>query len=233
VLADAPFEAQAHHCLATLLDAEGHPDEALEHYRKAAEQEPQNAEYAESLKAAEGNPTPPEPAGPAVILASDSAVDSASGAQAARPHSPARVSIAAKAAGKKDPHAPSPAKSVLRTLYRKQQAAAPSDPQVPVEAAKAALRTGHPELAVEFLTPAATRFPTSLAVQQTLGLAHYRCGDYHAARLALDQALSLDRSTALTYFLMGCTLLKLGELEAADKHLAQAYQLDPALAAAR
>ncbi len=46
-----------------------------------------------------------------------------------------------------------------------------------------------------------------------LGAAYYRTGDYKSSQVALQQALSLDKSSALSYLLMGCTLAKLGQNE--------------------
>jgi tetratricopeptide (TPR) repeat protein len=59
-----------------------------------------------------------------------------------------------------------------------------------------------------------------------LGAAHYRRGEYQVAQTALAQALSLDKSDALAYFLMGSTLAKQNEHEAAAKYLAEAARLD-------
>jgi Flp pilus assembly protein TadD len=53
-----------------------------------------------------------------------------------------------------------------------------------------------------------------------LALAHYRSGAYHEAEGALRQALSLDNAYPLTYFLMGCTLDKLGRSPEARWHSA-------------
>ena len=89
------------------------------------------------------------------------------------------------------------------------------------------LRANQPKVAVELLTPAAKQFPNSAAVHRMLGVAHYRMGDYKSSQVALQQALSLDKSSALSYLLMGCTLAKLGQKEAAEAHFRQARTLDP------
>jgi Tfp pilus assembly protein PilF len=89
------------------------------------------------------------------------------------------------------------------------------NPQIPVDAAVLALEQNHPTLAVDLLKPAAERFSKSAAVHLTLGAAYYRLGDYPSSQVALRQALSLDNSNGLAYLLMGCTLEKLGQPEAA------------------
>lgn len=91
----------------------------------------------------------------------------------------------------------------------------PQNPQIPIHAAVLALERNHPTIAVEVLKPAAERFSKSAAVHLTLGTAYYRLGDYPSSQVALRQALSLDNSNGLAYLLMGCTLEKLGQPEAA------------------
>lgn len=103
----------------------------------------------------------------------------------------------------------------------------PDDPQVPIAAGVSALRYNRPDVAVEILEPAAQRFPRSASIHRILGAAYYRRGDYRASQVALWQALSLDKSNALSYFLMGCTLVKLGQEAAAQQHFRQAHLLDP------
>lgn len=103
----------------------------------------------------------------------------------------------------------------------------PNEPRVILSAATAALRYEQPELAVQLLKAAAARFSQHAAIYQTLGLACYRMGDYPAAQDALNKALSLDKSNALSYFLMGCTLAKTGQADAAEHYLRQAEAIDP------
>lgn len=103
----------------------------------------------------------------------------------------------------------------------------PNEPRVILLAATAALRYEQPELAAQLLKAAATRFSQQAAIHQTLGLACYRLGDYSAAQDALNKALLLDKSNALSYFLMGCTLAKAGQPDAAEHYLRQAEAIDP------
>jgi tetratricopeptide (TPR) repeat protein len=100
-------------------------------------------------------------------------------------------------------------------------------PQTAVSAATAALREGRPDVAIALLKTAEERFPESAAIHRTLGVAYYRAGDYRASQVALQQALSLDKACALSYFLMGCTLAKIGQQEAAETNFRQAQLIDP------
>ncbi len=111
-------------------------------------------------------------------------------------------------------------------LLRRAIGAKPEDPQVPISAAVLVLQHNRPELAVELIEPAVKRFPDSAALQRVLGTAYYRRGDYPSSQVALQQALSLDKTSALSYFLMGCTLAKLGQADAAEIHFQQAQRLD-------
>ena len=105
-------------------------------------------------------------------------------------------------------------------------AAEPDNRQIPIKAAVFALQHGHPDVAVPVAEKAVAAFGDSAALYRILGTAHYRLGDYKASQLALRQALSLDNSHPLSYFLMGSTLAKLGESQAADRHFRRAKLLD-------
>ena len=88
------------------------------------------------------------------------------------------------------------------------------------------LQHNRPELAIELIEPAVRRFPNSAALYRILGTAYYRGGDYPSAQRALQQALSLDKTSALSYFLLGCTLARLGQADAAETQFRQAQLLD-------
>jgi Tfp pilus assembly protein PilF len=103
----------------------------------------------------------------------------------------------------------------------------PQNPNIPIHAAVTALARNKPELAIELLRPASRRFSTNAAVYRVLGTAYYRVGDYRSSQVALRQALSLDKSNGLAYFLMGCTLAKLGQPKAADVQFERAAALSP------
>jgi tetratricopeptide (TPR) repeat protein len=114
-----------------------------------------------------------------------------------------------------------------RIAFHKAAAYQPNNPQITIVSAGAALRTNHAEMAVDLLVPAAKHFSKSAAIYRMLGVAYYRLGDFQSSEVALQQALSLDKSSALSYFLMGCTLAKLGQAEPAEAHFQQAKALDP------
>jgi Flp pilus assembly protein TadD len=113
------------------------------------------------------------------------------------------------------------------SYFRQAAALKPDNPQILVAAAAAALRHNQPRVAVDLLAPAQKRFGDVPAVHRILGASYYRLGDYSSSQLALQQALSLDKSNALAYFLMGCTLAKLGQTESAEAHFRQARAMDP------
>ena len=103
----------------------------------------------------------------------------------------------------------------------------PDDRQIVISAATAALRHNQPELAIKLLAPEGKAVAETATVYRILGTAHYRRGDYRSAQAALQRALSLDKSNALSYLLMGCTLSRLGQTGAADGYFRQARALDP------
>ena len=100
--------------------------------------------------------------------------------------------------------------------------------QNPLQRAVDALARGDTEGAIQWATAGLAQSPQRPApLYRLLGTAHYRRGEYQAAQIALRQALSLDKSDALSYFLMGSTLLKLGQSETAARCYAEAARLDP------
>ena len=107
------------------------------------------------------------------------------------------------------------------------------DPQISISAATAALRANRPGRAVEILTTTLRQFPNSAAGYRILGVAHYRLGDYESSQVAIQQALSLDNSAAMTYFLLGCAQAKLGQPESAEANFRQARAIDPTYAMRR
>jgi tetratricopeptide (TPR) repeat protein len=97
----------------------------------------------------------------------------------------------------------------------------------PLHRAAAALAQGDTETALDIASRGLSQNPEEAsALYRVLGTAHYRRGEYQAAQAALTQALSLDKSDALSYFLMGSTLEKLAQHEAAQGYFAEAARLD-------
>jgi tetratricopeptide (TPR) repeat protein len=114
--------------------------------------------------------------------------------------------------------------------FRQAAAIEPNNPHIPTAAAIAALHQSCPEVAVAVAQEALVAFPGWTPLLRTLGTAYYRQGDYESSELVLRQALSLDKSDALAYFLLGCTHLKLDQVEAAGECFAEARRIDPSLA---
>jgi len=115
--------------------------------------------------------------------------------------------------------------------FRRAQSLDPHNPQIPLAAGLIALSQRRPELGVRILTSATQRFPDSAALSRLLAVSSYRLGDFEGAQAALEHALSLDNSSALSYLLLGCTLTKLGRPEPAEECFRQARRLDPQYAA--
>ena len=106
----------------------------------------------------------------------------------------------------------------------------PNDPQIAVMATVAALEANQSETAASIARLGIAYHPACAALHRSLGAALYRMGKYASSQVALQQALSLDNSSALSYFLMGCVSEKLGDAEAAESHFRRATELDPTLA---
>jgi tetratricopeptide (TPR) repeat protein len=116
--------------------------------------------------------------------------------------------------------------AAARCYFQRAIATAPDDESVAVSAAVAGLRHDQPEVAAELAQSALSRWPKSAALYRTLGMAEYRREHWQPAQAALRQALSLDNSHALSYFLLGCTLSKLGQDQEAERNFCHARQLD-------
>ncbi len=110
-------------------------------------------------------------------------------------------------------------------------ASPPESPKLPdlqttLRTGAEALRAGQTDRALEILLPVAEQNPNSAAVHRLLGAVYYRRADYSAARQSLQTALSLDKDHALSYFLLGHTLSKLGQADEAEQMLFEAARLD-------
>ncbi len=95
------------------------------------------------------------------------------------------------------------------------------------QAAALALRSDALPLAVQLAGDALQRYPRSAGLYRIRGAAEYRLGDYQSAQSSLRQAVSLDNSHPLAYFLLGLTCERLGESNEAAQHLQQAAAIDP------
>ncbi|MCE5303733.1 MAG: tetratricopeptide repeat protein [Planctomycetaceae bacterium] len=256
-----PNDAQSHYAMALSLDAQGKLPEATAYYERATKMDPQNATFAAAYQTArEANH---QVAGPLKATSIGDAPDNDAQGSEGRPTAyeepesgrrrptPAHRADYAENAGDA-PSAESPQNDpVAEQLWQGQAALAennptaavehfrqavamkPDNPQIPIAGAAALLRANQPNLAAELLRPAAKHFDRVPAVHRMLGAALYRMGDYRAAQVSLQQALSLDKSDALSYLLMGYTLAKLGQADNAEAHFRQARTLDPRYQAVR
>lgn len=273
-----PTDGRVHYTAAMLLDGMDQTSEAMEHFQRAADLEPNNPLYAEmrrrvgeeqnvssqpgevpplshvgqtppaSQQACPLNDTPSDTTwfSDAAVEPSQNAVQQTAFREAVpEPATPAPHALPVRPWGAPEATHPLAAESVAPLLDAAESAfragdretalacclqavnQRPDDPQVVVSTSVLALKHNYPDVAAELLAPATERFPQSAAVFRTLGAARYRQGDYRDAQKALVQAMALDKSTALTYFLMGCTLTKLGDASSAAPYFRQAALLDP------
>jgi Tfp pilus assembly protein PilF len=237
-----PTDPDVQYAMGLMLDANGQGGEALSYYERAAKAEPSNEAYAMSYRtareaAARPPAAPPPPAGVTAVEppADPKAPAEISPAASMRPMAATRCSAVDSAI---NPQAAADLEKGCKSLaagsteaasshFRAAVARDPYNPQILIDAATAALRYNQPRLAVELLSPASRQPAASAVVHRMLGVAYYRLGDYASSQSSLRQALSLDKSSALSYFLMGCTLTKLGQPDGAEAHFHQAQALDP------
>lgn len=226
-LAGHPNNPQVLHTMGLWLEATGKASQAAVYYERAVQLDPHNEVYRMSHEAVAG------PAGSRTKAASCPTCG-ASAVECVSPEAADPDLASAQAQGL-------PSRGLLQrggqalaagahetalAFFRRAAEASPNDPAVPISAAILALRYDEPELAVTILHPALVDLPESPGLYRVLGTAYYRLGDLRASRVALEQSLSLDNSSALSYFLMGSTLGKLGDRKAAQWHFRQARRLD-------
>ena len=106
----------------------------------------------------------------------------------------------------------------------------PHDPQIATWCGMITLRHHHPHWTAGILRPAYERFPAYSPLCRVLATAEYRLGNYAAAVSVLQRAVQLDNTDALSYFLLGCALSKLGEHQAASLYWSEAARLSPQFA---
>ena len=237
LIAMHPDNARAQYALGRLSETQGELATAVACYERAARLQPDNRQYVAGYRhaviaarnpAAASLTTPVGP--PGDVRQCTGLVPAGSNHPATQGPAPASPALAEAVASRIRRGAESlsagDTEGAMRQ-FREAIAARPEDPAAAVAAASVALQQNRPELAVDLLGPATGRWSNSIPVCQALATAHYRRGEYEAARTVLQRALALDRSSALTHYLMGCTLIKLGEREGAESHLDEARRLDP------
>jgi Flp pilus assembly protein TadD len=102
-----------------------------------------------------------------------------------------------------------------------------SEADLAMAAAAQLLRSGQADAALRQAADAAARYPNHPGLKRIKGAAQLKLGDPKSAQVTLQQALSLDSRNALTYFLLGCTLVEQGDSKAARKQFQTAHDLDP------
>lgn len=102
----------------------------------------------------------------------------------------------------------------------------PADVESTLAAATAALQRGAPEESVRLVSAALKFAPNDVRLLRTLGLSHYRRGQYGEAQVVLAKAVSLDTTDPLSYFLLGATLRQMGQTSQAEEYSATAARLD-------
>jgi tetratricopeptide (TPR) repeat protein len=212
LLTERPEDAATHHVAGLLLEAEDNLQQAVTQYEQAVKFAPDNSAYRTSLQLAQEALTDLKTGGARGITRVSAGLPDTYAMDAPR-NAPQR-----SAAG------PSGKTTVNNTE--------PNDAASTIQIATSLLQSNQPAKARELLEAAKSRYSSSAPVYRSLGLACYRAGDYHAAYDALQTAVSLDNASGLSYFLMGCTLSKLGERQAAESHFSQAAALDPRFAQA-
>jgi predicted Zn-dependent protease len=234
LLTEKPDDAATHHLAGLLLEAHDDLGGAVEHYEHAVKQAPENPAFRTTLQVAQDALTTRKTGGGDGITKV-----SAQGTRefdAVAEDSPQQQTRLANATGRfaiepKLKHAiQSGDAASVRRQVEALTAAMPLDPAVTIATATTLLAHNQSEQARKLLEAAKPHHPTSARLYQSLGLACYRLGDYQASYDALQTALSLDKSQGLSYFLMGCTLSKLGEQQAAEAQFARAAALDPRFA---
>jgi tetratricopeptide (TPR) repeat protein len=120
-----------------------------------------------------------------------------------------------------------PVAPVVQAAAMPQPVTGTVDPGKPLAKAVEWLSAGDTAAAIDAASRGLSSTPEdAAALYRVLGAAHYRQGEFEAAQAALAQALSLDKTDALAYFLMGSTLAKLNQPAAAAKQFSEAARLD-------
>lgn len=250
-IAADPKDAVAQHTLAQVLDASGRRTESLAHYEEATRLDPNNEDYSLSYKMALGM-IPPTDRDTALAAATDKPADAAtspspvnrvsqtSSASTAMfdpkvilaSNTPSATHPAALQLGAPtDPAGLRPATTSVQPVQSAPPAADHHGPNSPLQKAVEALAAEDTHAAIEIASRGLADTPEqAAALYRVLGAAHYRLGEYQAAQTALAQALSLDKSDGLTYFLMGSTLDKLNDRIAAQQCFSEAARLDARIA---
>ena len=231
LLNERPEDAAARHMAGLLLEAQDNLPGAVGQYEQAVRFAPENQAYRTTLQVAQETLTDRKTGGGDGItrVSANLPVDSTGSTSAPR-QTASRRRGASVAGSALEQALQANDQQAIDEHVAAVAVTATDDPQAVIAAAGALLKHNQPAQARQLLEAAKSRFSTSAPLYQSLATACYRSGDFQAAYDALQTSLSLDKSSGLSYFLMGCTLSKLGERQAAESHFLRAAALDPRFA---
>lgn len=116
------------------------------------------------------------------------------------------------------------------TFFRKAMDLEPNNVKILIDASAAALRLNHPSVTLDLIEPRLDQFPESVPIRHIFGMAYYHRGNYPRAEAVFTEAVSLDKSNALSYALLGYASAALGKTETAAWSRQRALELDPRIA---
>lgn len=237
VLAHNPNDAAAHHLLGLTLEAKRQTADAQEHFRKAVELKPDAELYRVTYEASVAADSAGQPRGP---------MSGGPGSQVALaqhenglPPDPGQLRAAVGAQQTLLPideavrHCQQGRADEAVAKFRQALAMEPDNPRLPVAASAYLLKCGHSASAAQLAGEATRWHPNQAALRRVYGAACLVLGDLQNAETSLRYAVSLDKSDALSYFLLGSTLIEAGKPEAARQPLAEAHRLDSRFPSAR
>ncbi len=224
---DYPYDAASHHALALLLESTGRSELARTHFERAAAIDPDDPLFALSAFQNEG----------AARKAATIALTAANVALATSP-TPEAAAARAVIAAAQSPEGQAAIREALILLEKGEEDGALSAMQLaceqeslntalPLAASVFLLRSEKADAAIVLLEAAAERQPKASTILRGLGAAYLQAGDFQAAQVVLQQAISLDSSDALAYFLVGQALQLQGRHADARAMMRAAVQLDP------
>ena len=209
---DYPNNARVHHSLGLAMEMMGQEEIAHRHFERAAQLQPNDPLFAISRPSSNGNDNNrPINKDGSTSWRKDllNSADTATGQEL--------LLVAASHTRQTD----------ALTHWETAIQSEPDNQHIPIASCVYLIRLGRFKGAVILAETALHRFKGSPSLLRILGTAHLLGGDFHQSQVACQQALSLDKSSALSYFLLGCTLLQLGQTDQADWHFQQAQRLDP------
>jgi Flp pilus assembly protein TadD len=208
-------DAQLHHLLSRVLESSGEREQSLVHAREAARLQPEKESYHDYLASLE---TGDHNAAKTELAAYRQPGDESGRLEG---YESQRVAEAfAAALQRRDLHQ---AKTLLLSAAQR----ARGDEARLISLAVTALRHDQSAWAIQVLRTFQSPETASAAYRRALATAYYHAGEYAAAETQLRQALLLDKRSALSYFLLGCTLSRQQRQSEAETHLRQAALLDP------